>query len=123
MELSQPTAEIPKHHTTLRRDLWNAGFRRGVIVHQRQVLVSPDAPRHDGDSYRLEATALTGDEDVLDAPFHAGHGLEENPLVVAQDDRWLYLYDQYDGATSMFRIRSAALDYLGADERIPQPGG
>ena len=124
MELLPPAAEIPEHHTTLRADLWEAGFRRGIIVHQTLHGRDPSVlTRYHEKPDMMEATSLHDGSDVLDEVFYGGHGIEKNPCIIAQDDEGLYFYDMYDGATDLCRIRNNAEYYLTAKEWIPQPGG
>lgn len=108
--------------TTVRHDLWAAGFRSGIGVWGARQAPNTFHP-FNSDAEGFYGEWITDDHAILDKQFDDGYGGEENPSVIFQDDAFTYLYDLYDGATSMFRVRRDISEYMKTGNKIPQPGG
>ena len=115
MTLTAPDEKaIPKKCTTLRKDLWDAGFRTG------RVLLSSDP--FSSKEERKPGWLKNGDS-ILDMPMMLYYGREKYPARVfaAEDEGHVYLYDRYDGMQRLQVIRKDISYYL--THEVPFLGG
>ena len=109
-----PEVERERSCSTLRKDLYKLGFRRGRILYGNVSTCDewPTLP---------EGRFLTNNDETLDRVYYTGFGGRNAPPIIAHDSEAIYLYSEYDGATRMFKVLRLLHEYI--TEEIPSPGG
>lgn len=60
---------------------------------------------------------------MLDTEFKDGHGGAYAPRFIADDGKFLYFPEQYDGATTLVKVAKTIEYYLDLNNQTPYPGG
>jgi hypothetical protein len=70
-----------------------------------------------------ETIAIDYSHEILDREFPTGFGAPQMPRFVAQDRYHMYFPCQYDGSTSICKIKRHVNFYLDNNDPTPYPGG